>query len=79
MITSPALLPAAGDQRILPPGEHRLAFVLLHAEVRRARALRRQRLEPDERAVFVEDHRPVLAGTGVGGEEEIARRRAAAA
>ena len=32
------LLAAAGDQRVLPPGEHGLAFVLLHAEARGARA-----------------------------------------
>ena len=72
----PRLAQAAGDQRVLPPGEHGLSFVLLHAEVRRARAGGRQRLEPDQRAVFAEDHRPVLARPGIRRDEDVAGRRA---
>ena len=55
-----------GDQGVLPPGERGLAFVFLHAKVRGARAGGRQRLEPDQFSVNVEDHRPVLTDSGIG-------------
>ena len=63
---------AAGHERVLPPGEHRLAAVALHAQVARPRS-GRQRVEPDQPAVFVEDHRPVLPVTRVGREEQVRR------
>ena len=62
-------------QRILPPGEHGFAFVLLHAKGRGARAGGRECPEPDEVSMFVEDHRPVLTDPGVGGEEQVTGRR----
>ena len=34
----------------------------------------RERLEPHEAPVFIEDHRPVLSRAGIGREEQIARR-----
>ncbi len=56
----------------LPPRQHGLAQVFLHAEVGRER-VRGQRLEPDQSAVRFEDHRPRLAGTGVRRHEQVAR------
>ena len=64
------------DELALPPGQDGLAFVLLHAQVRRLDA-GRQRFEPHERAVRFEDHRAVLARAGRRGEEDVARRRVA--
>ena len=61
---------AAGHERILPPGEHRLAAVALHAQVA-GPCSGRQRVEPDQPAVFVEDHRAVLALSRVGREEQV--------
>ena len=58
----------ADEQPALPPGQHGLALVGLHAEV--GGDLAGRRLEPDEVAAVVDDHRPVLAAAGLGGEED---------
>ena len=69
----PRVAPARGDERILPPREDRPAAVFLQAQVRRTLA-RRDRLEPEELAGVVEDHRPVLPRPRVGREEHVAGR-----
>ena len=49
----------AAEDVALVPGQHALATVLLHLEIHRGQGLAGQ--VPDELAVLVEDHRPVLS------------------
>src|SRR3712207_2811432 len=46
----------------LPPGEHRLALVALHLEVKRVLVLILQWTEPHRLPVVIDDHRAVLTG-----------------
>ena len=55
----------------LPPGEHRPAVELLHAQVRRE-GVARQRLEPEQPAGGVEDHRAGLPRPPVRRHEDVA-------
>src|SRR5262249_54318394 len=57
------------DDQALEPGEHRLALVLLDAEVHPMVGCG-VRPEPDEMAVRVDDVRPAVPGTGVRRVEE---------
>ncbi len=66
-----ALAEALWRDVALPPGDDRFAFVLLHLQVGPLGALG-ERVEPDELAGAVEDHRAVLAGSGVGRREDVA-------
>ena len=64
--------PVHGDPA-LPPGQHRGAVELLHAQVG-CDGRRRQRTEPDQLPVGVEDHRAGLGGNAVGREELVSGR-----
>ncbi len=67
----PGVALPCGHERVLPPREHRLAFVFLHPQVRRSRASW-YGLEPHELARAVEDHRSVLARPRIGRQEDVA-------
>ena len=69
----PSVAPAARDKRVLPPREHRLTVVFLDAQVR-GPLTGGYRLEPDQPAGAVEDHRPVLTRPGVWRQEDVPRR-----
>ena len=55
----------------LKPGQHRLSLVLLDPEIG-GQLIRGQRLEPDQVARRVEDHRPVLERAVLRGQEDVA-------
>ena len=56
----------------LPPGEYGLALQLLDAEVGDEGVLRdRERVEPHEVALRIEDHRTVLHGAELGSDEDV--------
>ena len=58
----------------LPPHQHLLAQIALHAEVRGVFAIG-QRVQPDEVSALVDDHRPVRALALIGSQEQIAGAR----
>ena len=62
---------AVAADRALPPGQHALPAVALHAQVG-GEGVRRQRLEVDELAGGRIDRRARLTGTRVGGDEDVA-------
>ncbi len=69
--------PVTESRAALPPRQHGLPAVALHAEEgRRQRA--RHRVKPDDMPRVVDDHRAVLAGAALDGEEDVARGGAAA-
>ena len=70
-----ALAEADLEDPALPPREHRFSLVSLDSEVRRLLP-GRERVKPDEVAALIDDHRPGRALPLVGGEEQIAGRRA---
>ena len=69
-------VPAVSDAHIRdvtpPPRQHRLAEIVLDAEVRDAAGV--QRLEPDDLAAVVHDHRACLRDDHLRGEEDVAGR-----
>ena len=75
-ITSFALPEADLEDPPLPPGQDRLARRMLDDLQVRRRHAARQRVEPDQVAFLIGDHRPGRALALVGGEEEIAGRGA---
>ncbi len=58
----------------LPPGQHRFAAEFLELQVGGLGLAVAERVEPDEVAGFVEDHRPRLPGGVVGRGEDVAGR-----
>jgi hypothetical protein len=66
-----ALTEADFEDAPLPPGQDRLALVLLDLKIGR-RLAGRQRVKPHERAVLFGDHRPRRALALIGGEEQVA-------
>src|SRR5207253_5382032 len=69
----PVALALAVVDAALPPGEHRLALVLLDAEVERAREVRHA-LVPDEMPVAGRDLVALLTPTALGREEPLPSR-----
>ncbi len=67
----------APSRAALPPRQHRLASVALHAEAGR-RHVRRDAVEPHDVAPVVDDLRPVLPRAALDGEEHVAGCGAAA-
>src|SRR5215217_1827909 len=59
----------AGHDLALPPGQYQLSLVSLHLEISRVPVL----AEPHELSLVVDNHRTVLPGALLRGDEDVAR------
>ena len=66
---------AVGRHPTLPPGQHRPAAVALGTEVE-GLLVAVERVEPDQVAGLVDDHRPLGGRAALGSDEDAAGRRA---
>ena len=66
-------LSMAGDDLSLPPGQHRLAEVLLHTQVHGVDSVW-HRCKPHQRTGWFDDHRPSLRRSAVGRDQNVTER-----